>query len=164
MPECVTVYLGLGSNEGDRECNLRSALSMLDSTPGVHVDMVSDILETEPWGFDAKQNFLNCVARVIVDSCVTPEMLLDLCKSIEGRLGRQEKVEFSRDGKRIYHSRPIDIDILLFGLIRICQDRLTVPHPLMAKRDFVMVPLRQVAGSDVIEAFPDVFGSAGRLG
>lgn len=63
MSGAVDVYLGLGSNQGNRRENIDSALSMLDSNEKIHVDKVSDIIETEPWGFAAEQNFLNCVAR-----------------------------------------------------------------------------------------------------
>lgn len=158
MPDCVTAYLGLGSNEGDRKANLKSALSMLDSAEGISVERVSDVIETTPWGFDADMDFLNCAAKVNLDPSVTPELLLKVCKNIEKRLGRDENIEFDDAGRRIYHSRTIDIDILLYGDSRIRGESLTVPHPLMKERDFVMIPLRQIADRNVIEAFPDIFG------
>lgn len=158
MPDCVTAYLGLGSNEGDRTANLKSALSMLDSVEGISVERVSDVIETRPWGFDAEMDFLNCAAKINLDTSVTPELLLQVCKDIERRLGRQEQMEFGSDGNRIYHSRTIDIDILLYGTERINRERLTVPHPLMTVRDFVMIPLRQIADEDVTAAFPEIFG------
>ncbi len=161
MSSCaVDAYLGLGSNEGDRRQNIESALSMLERLDEIHLDMVSEIIETEPWGFSAEQNFLNCVARVTVGDGVSPYWLLDRCKGIETELGRREYIEFGPDGNRIYHSRPLDIDILLFGNIRIDSGRLVIPHPLMRDRDFVMIPLRQVATEAVISNFPDIFTGA----
>ena len=153
----VEVYLGLGSNEGDRRRNIESALSMLDRLDGIHLDKVSEIIETEPWGFSAEQNFLNCVARVTAGDGISPYRLLDACKGIETELGRRENIEFGPDGNRIYHSRTIDIDILLFGDLRIGSGRLVIPHPQMKERDFVMIPLHQVATDAVISNFPDIF-------
>lgn len=153
----IDVYLGLGSNEGDRESNIRLALSMLDDVDGVSVVKVSDLIETEPWGFNADVKFLNCVAEVFVNEQVTPLLLLKECKRIEESMGRDEVIEFNDEGKRVYHSRPIDIDILLYSKQHIDNEVLTVPHPLMAERDFVMIPLRQIVSEDEKEAFPEVF-------
>lgn len=153
----IDVYLGLGSNEGDREANIRLALSMLDDVDGVSVVKVSDLIETEPWGFNADVKFLNCAAEVFVNEQVTPLSLLKECKRIEESMGRDEVVEFDTDGKRVYHSRPIDIDILLYGKQHIDNEVLTIPHPLMAERDFVMIPLRQIVSMEEKEAFPEVF-------
>lgn len=153
----IDVYLGLGSNEGDREANIRMALSMLDDVDGVSVVKVSDLIETEPWGFNADVKFLNCTAEVFVNEQVTPLLLLKECKRIEEYMGRDEVIEFDDEGKRVYHSRPIDIDILLYGKQNIDNKILTVPHPLMAERDFVMIPLRQIVSEEEKEAFPEVF-------
>lgn len=153
----IDVYLGLGSNEGDREANIRLALSMLDDVDGVSVVKVSDLIETEPWGFNADVKFLNCAAEVFVNEQVTPLSFLKECKRIEKSMGRDEVVEFDTDGKRVYHSRPIDIDILLYGKQHIDNKILTVPHPLMAERDFVMIPLGQIVSEEEKEAFPEVF-------
>lgn len=153
----IDVYLGLGSNEGDREANIRLALSMLDDVDGVSVVKVSDLIETEPWGFNADVKFLNCAAEVFVNEQVTPLLLLKECKRIEKSMGRDEVIEFDSDGKRLYHSRPIDIDILLYGKQNIDNEVLTIPHPLMVERDFVMIPLRQIVSEEEKEAFPEVF-------
>ena len=153
----IDVYLGLGSNEGDREANIRLALSMLDDVDGVSVVKVSDLIETEPWGFNADVKFLNCAAEVFVNEQVTPLSLLKECKRIEKSMGRDEIVEFDADGKRVYHSRPIDIDILLYGKQHIDNEILTIPHPFMSERDFVMIPLRQIVYEEEKEAFPEVF-------
>ena len=162
MSRKITAYLGLGTNEGDREANMRTALSMLDSTEHIRVVQVSGIIETEPWGFDAEQKFLNCAARAEVDAECTPERLLDACKDIERKLGRDGRVESGADGKRIYRSRPMDIDILLYGNLRLSGGRLEIPHPLMRERAFVMVPLMEVADDDVRQAFPEIFGAWAR--
>ena len=153
----IDVYLGLGSNEGDREANIRLALSMLDDVDGVSVVKVSDLIETEPWGFNADVKFLNCAAEVFVNEQVTPLSLLKESKRIEESMGRDEVVEFDTDGKRVYHSRPIDIDILLYGKQHIDNEVLTIPHPLMSERDFVMIPLRQIVSEEEKKAFPEVF-------
>lgn len=153
----IDVYLGLGSNEGDREANIRLALSMLDDVDGVSVVKVSDLIETEPWGFNADVKFLNCAAEVIVNEQVAPLSFLKECKRIEKSMGRDEVVEFDTDGKRVYHSRTIDIDILLYGKQHIDNEVLTIPHPLMSERDFVMIPLRQIVSEEEKEAFPEVF-------
>ena len=73
-------------------------------------------------------------------------------------MGRRETLKFNSEGKRLYHSRIIDIDILFYGTENIRTERLTVPHPLMKERDFVMIPLRQIADSKIISSFPDIFG------
>lgn len=153
----IDVYLGLGSNEGDRESNIRLALSMLDDVDGVSVVKVSDLIETEPWGFNADVKFLNCVAEIFVNEQVTPLSLLKECKRIEESMGRDEVIEFDDEGKRVYHSRPIDIDILLYGNQNIDNEILTIPHPLMAERDFVMIPLKQIVSDEEKVAFPEVF-------
>lgn len=152
----LEVYLGLGSNEGDRRRNLDSAIAMIAAHDGIWLEKVSDIIETEPWGFSAEQNFLNCAVKLTVDSSIAPLELLDICKSVEKSLGRVENIEYGSDGRRVYHSRPIDVDILLYGNLRISGGRLTVPHLQMAMRDFVMVPLRQIASEDVRKLFPEL--------
>lgn len=152
----LEVYLGLGSNEGDRRRNLDSAIAMIAAHDGICLEKVSDIIETEPWGFSAEQKFLNCAVKLTVGGSIAPLELLDICKSVEKSLGREENIEYGADGRRVYHSRPIDVDILLYGDLRISGERLTVPHPQMAMRDFVMVPLRQIASEDVGKLFPEL--------
>lgn len=148
----MELYLSLGSNQGDRRRNLEDALSMLNIELGTPFKTVSSFIETEPWGFDSDENFLNAVVLYELE---LPEnynaeaeglMILEICKSIERRLGRTGEPEYDNDGRRIYRSRPIDIDILLFGDNRIDCPELTVPHKLMYERDFVMKPLREING------------------
>lgn len=153
----IEVYLGLGSNIGDKKSYIDRALAMLDAQDGVRVDAVSDMLETEPWGFISDFDFMNCAAKILVEESVTPYSLLSICKNIEKSLGRKENVEFDESGKRIYHSREIDIDILFYGTQKLDDENLKIPHPLMKSRDFVMIPLRQIVSDKIIEAFPDIW-------
>jgi len=136
------VYLSLGSNLGDRKANLDKAVELLSAELGSSPLAVSDYIETESWGFDAPQ-FMNAALAFELDDPDGFE-LLRICKKIESCMGREENVVYDEEGKRIYHSRIIDIDILLIGDRKIDSRTLTVPHPLMEQREFVMVPLRQI--------------------
>lgn len=136
-----TVYLGLGSNLGDRRANIEKALELLDEAVGTHWEALSSIIETPAQGFDGPP-FLNCAVRYRYTG--TPHRLLDACQRIERRLGRRKHPLTDAQGHRIYESRPIDIDILLYGERKIDAPRLTVPHPRMQERDFVMRPLREI--------------------
>ncbi len=148
--EKVDLYLSLGSNMGDREANIETAISLLNIELRTPYKAVSSLLETEPWGFESEQKFLNAAVHyeLRLKRGYNPEaeglMILEICKDIERRLGRTGGPEYGEGGERIYHSRPIDIDILLFGEHRIDCPELTVPHKLMNERDFVMVPLKQI--------------------
>jgi 2-amino-4-hydroxy-6-hydroxymethyldihydropteridine diphosphokinase len=157
----IHLYLSLGSNMGDRRANIEAALSLLDEAFGTGYLRLSDIIETPSWGFES-EDFLNCAVlyalpRKRTDIQDQAIEILDSIKQIELALGREQKLEYDSEGRRIYHSRPIDIDILLFGTHVIDHPRLQVPHPLMAERDFVMRPLRQIANRRVMGAFPDIF-------
>ena len=151
----VRLYLSLGSNQGDREQNIEYAISMLNIELKTPYKAVSSLIETEPWGFDSDENFLNAVVmyEILLPEGYNAEaeglMILEKCKEIERKLGRTGNPQYDEAGKRIYASRPIDIDILLLGDERIDCDELTVPHKLMWERDFVMVPLREIAGNDL---------------
>ena len=148
--EKVDLYLSLGSNQGDRRQNIETALSLLNIELGTPYKVVSSLIETEPWRFESDEKFLNAAVRyeLQLPKGYNPEaeglMILEVCKDIERRLGRTGKPEYDDKGERIYRSRPIDIDILLFGDNRIDCDELTVPHKLMYERDFVMVPLQEI--------------------
>ena len=131
------VYLGLGTNIGNKEENLMRAIGLLSLALGSPV-ACSRFMESEPWGFDSANSFLNCVAAF--DTSMAPMQLLDTTEEIERRLGRASK---SHGG--LYSDRVIDIDILLYGNDIINEERLTVPHPLMHKRDFVLTPLKEIA-------------------
>ena len=132
-----TIYLGLGTNEGNKEENIRGAIEELSHLLGTPT-AVATIIETEPWGFQSDNSFLNTV--VAFKSTLAPEEILKATQEIERRLGRTKK---SIDGR--YSDRPIDIDILLYGSRVIESEHLTIPHPLLHKRLFVLQPLAQIA-------------------
>ena len=148
--EIVELYLSLGSNQGDRRLNIEHAISMLNIELKRPYKAVSSIIETEPWGFDSDDKFLNAAVLYELEmpkgynAEAEALMILDICKDIERKLGRTGDPQFDAGGNRIYTSRPIDIDILLFGDNRIDCPELTVPHRHMYDRDFVMVPLREI--------------------
>ena len=131
----IDVYLGLGSNLGDRHTLLLKAIDLLAQQVGRLV-RCSSFIETEPWGFASEHRFLNAVA--LFRTTLTPRELLTATQAIERQLGRREK------SNGAYHDRPIDIDILLYGDAVIDEPDLKIPHPLMQERDFVMRPLREI--------------------
>lgn len=131
-----TVYLSLGSNLGDREATMRRAIGLLNERAG-SVDRQSSFIETEPWGFESTNKFLNMCVRLL--TTLSPEQLLMATKQIERELGRTQK---SVNGQ--YHDRPIDIDILMYDDVQIDSNDLTLPHPHMQEREFVMIPLREI--------------------
>ena len=131
------VYLGLGTNIGNKKENLTRAIEKLSLALG-ECKALSSFIETEPWGFNSCNSFLNCVAAF--DTGLSPLELLDTTERIERELGRTAK---SSNGN--YHDRVIDIDILLYGNTIIKSERLTVPHPLMQQRRFVLEPLAEIA-------------------
>jgi 2-amino-4-hydroxy-6-hydroxymethyldihydropteridine diphosphokinase len=134
-----TVYLALGTNLGDREANLREARRRLEAG-GVRLERCSSIYETEPWGVLDQPRFLNAVCRGRTE--LSPERLLALAKRIEGALGRVPTVR--------YGPRAIDIDILLYDRVACASRELTIPHPRLAERAFVLVPLAEIAPDLVV--------------
>lgn len=135
------VYLSLGSNQGDRQARIDEALRRLDKAVGRPYDALSSVIETPAWGFDGPP-FLNCVVRY--RTARRPETLLKICKRIERAMGRRGAPEYGADGRRIYRDRPIDIDILLVGDLSVDTPELTIPHPLMREREFIMRPLAEI--------------------
>ena len=128
-------YLGLGSNVGEREDHLRGAIDSLREH-GVEVEAVSSLYETEPVGEILDQaDFLNGAIRI--RTSLEPEALLDVCKEIEAEHGR------AFGGPR-HGPRPIDIDLLLLGELEMSTDRLTLPHPEVTSRRFVLLPLLEL--------------------
>lgn len=136
------VYFGLGSNLGDRQAHLCEALRLMDEVLGKHYTRLSSFVETPSWGFEG-QDFINCVVMYELDGG-DPFTVLDQCKSIEARMGRTDAPQWDESGHRLYHDRVIDIDILLYGSRRVSSPSLTIPHPLMRERDFVMGPLKEI--------------------
>lgn len=133
----ATLYLSLGTNMGDRPKNLSQAMELIAREVGTVV-AASDVIETEPWGFDSGNAFLNMVAKVETE--LEPLQVLHTTQDIEKRLGRSEK---SVNG--VYHDRIIDIDLLMYDDLTMNTPQLTLPHPLMRQRPFVMEPLSQIA-------------------
>lgn len=130
------VYLGLGSNIGDRRQCIADAIRLISERVGA-VLRQSTLIETEPWGFQSKHKFLNGV--ILCETDKSPREVLALTQQIERDLGRKKKSHSSR-----YHDRPIDIDILLYDDLTIDEPDLKIPHPLMHERDFVMIPLNEI--------------------
>ena len=130
------LYIGLGSNLGNKEEMLHRALSLINEHIG-SVLRTSSFLETEPWGFQSENTFLNAVC--LVETTLTPIECLKETQKIERLLGRTKK---SRNG--VYHDRPIDLDLLLYDDIEMNTPELTIPHPHMQERDFVMIPLKEI--------------------
>ena len=116
--EKVELYLSLGSNKGDRAANMEAAISLLNIELGRPYKAVSSFIETEPWGFESEDKFLNAVVLYEMEfrKGFNPEaeglMILEICKSIERRLGRTGEPQYDAEGNRIYSSRTIDIDTL----------------------------------------------------
>jgi 2-amino-4-hydroxy-6-hydroxymethyldihydropteridine diphosphokinase len=125
------VYLGLGSNLGDRAGHLRAALAALGTLPGTTVGRVSALYESAPWGVTDQPAFLNAVAEVQTD--LAPADLLRAVKAIEHAAGR-------RAGRR-WGPRPLDIDLLLYDNQTVATADLVIPHPRLAERRFVLAPL-----------------------
>lgn len=133
----MTTYLGIGTNLGDRAENLTRAVALISEQVGT-VLACSSFMETAPWGFTSDNHFLNAV--LAVDTALSPHELLRVTQSIERKLGRLHK---TIDGN--YSDRIIDIDILLYEDLTIVSEELTIPHPYILMRDFVYLPLGEIA-------------------
>lgn len=138
-PRVSLVYLGLGSNVGDRLANLRAALHGLAQTDGVALKRVSHVYETEPWGVVDQPAFLNLAAEI--ETALEPLELLRKVKDLETRVGR---VPTERWGPRV-----LDIDIILWGERPIAEEALTVPHTQFRARAFVLAPLVELAAEAI---------------
>lgn len=131
------LYLALGSNQGDRKALLDAARAACDTSLG-RVTGCSDYIETAPWGFSSPHPFLNAVLELETE--LSPIDILERTQEIERQLGRQTKSSAAG-----YQDRPIDLDLLLYDDLVLETPRLTLPHPLMHLRDFVLEPLQQLA-------------------
>jgi 2-amino-4-hydroxy-6-hydroxymethyldihydropteridine diphosphokinase len=127
-------YIALGSNIGDREKNLRAALKKIDVSGGLRITGISNLYETEPVGYREQGRFLNMACKITTS--MEPLTLLSLLQKIEDELGRKRTVHWG--------PRTIDLDILLFDNRKIISAVLTIPHPRMFERAFVLAPLRDV--------------------
>lgn len=144
------VYLGLGSNLGDRAAHLSDAVKLIDERIG-HVVRQSSFVESKPWGYESQHLYLNAV--ILCQTEKTPREVLLLTQQIERDLGRTQKSVVpscadscpqSQTDKPTYTDRPIDIDILLYDDLTVDEPDLKIPHPLMNEREFVMTPLKEV--------------------
>ena len=130
------VYLSLGSNQGERWELLSLAIRKIRDEEG-SIASIARYIETEPWGFESPNNFLNVC--LCVDTQHAPRQLLETTQAIEKEMGRSHKTV-----NRKYQDRIIDIDILMIDDLKISEPDLKVPHPLMEERDFVMIPLKEI--------------------
>ena len=128
-PRCVDIAIALGGNIGDREAYLRRGVAALP--PAVFVRRVSPLYESAPWGVTDQPTFLNAV--LLGETPLAPLALLDHLKSVERAVGREPGLRWG--------PRPLDLDILLYGDDVIHEERLAVPHPRLAERNFVLRPL-----------------------
>ena len=129
------VYLGLGSNLGDKADNCLRVLRWISASAHTHIQCVSSFYKTEPIGYRDQDWFINCAARV--STSLSPSSLLRFLQDIEHQMGRQKTFPL---GPRL-----IDIDILLYGAEIIAEPDLTIPHPHLHERGFVLVPLAEIA-------------------
>lgn len=130
-----SVFLGIGTNLGNREGNIAKAVSAIETSIG-KVKIASSIYETEPWGFQTYDQFLNQV--VTAETTLGPQQVLEKIHQIEALLGRVR-------GESQYISRVIDIDMLFFNNDIVNETGLQIPHPLLHERKFVLVPLCEIA-------------------
>jgi 2-amino-4-hydroxy-6-hydroxymethyldihydropteridine diphosphokinase len=129
----VRAYVGLGSNLGDRDATIRRAVELLGERPGIEIVAVSTLRETDPVGVEDQPRFLNGAAALEVDLPV--RALLDELLAVERELGRD------RSREQRWGPRTIDLDLLLYGEETVDEPGLTVPHPRLAERQFVLEPL-----------------------
>lgn len=140
--------MSLGSNLGDRKANLLKAVEILDESMGEH-KRLSSIVETKSWGF-VGGDFLNLA--VMYETDLEAEQILRICKEVEKKIGREEEgMKWDEQGRRVYADRLIDVDILLLGEEKICTESLTIPHPRMWERDFVIKPLKEIFSVDFMQ-------------
>lgn len=138
------VYLGLGSNLGNRREIMENAYKEIEKLIGTIVRQ-SAFYESEPWGFQSEHPFLNSV--ICCETELSPRELLQQTQAIERLLGKTKAhaTERNQPSTITYHDRPIDIDILLYDDLHINEPDLVIPHPLMHERDFVMKPLMEIS-------------------
>lgn len=138
----TTVFLGLGSNSGDRKKNILKAIKLLEKS-GQKVLRLSSLRETKPYGYKKQKNFFNAVVKL--KTKLLPLELLELCKKIEKKIGRTKSFRWG--------PREIDVDILFFGKEVIKNKKLTIPHSDLHNRNFVLTPLLEIAPNFVHPVF-----------
>jgi 2-amino-4-hydroxy-6-hydroxymethyldihydropteridine diphosphokinase len=134
------IFLGLGSNMGDRETNIISATAALAHCPGINIIRLSSLYETIPVGYRDQADFLNAVVEI--STSLSPAELLEACLGVERDMGRIRTLHW---GPRI-----IDIDLLLYDDVELATDNLVLPHPRMHERGFVLVPLAEISPAVVV--------------
>jgi|GEM_PF-1290935 len=137
----MSIFLGLGSNIGDRFFYLQESLLSLQAESSVQISKVSSIYLTEPEGLDHEKNpgyFLNLVCKIETE--LKPMELLEVCLGIENKLGRNR----NKTNSKKKSSRKIDIDLLYFRKLLIKKEKLTIPHPSIRERAFVILPLSEI--------------------
>ncbi len=147
------ILIGLGSNLGERECQLEQALQCLEQAGDLRIVSVSNLYETKPVGDTEQPEFLNMVARI--ETSLTPLELLQRCLAVENKMGR---LRTRRWGPRI-----IDIDLLEYDARRIHLPELILPHPEIVNRGFVLIPLNDIAAELILENERTVAEMAGRF-
>lgn len=136
MTDQHQVYLSLGTNLGDKEQNIKQAIRHIGLKIGP-VTHISSLLTTQPWGFTSSNLFIN--AAIKCTTRLTPHQVLQQTQEIERMMGRTQKSQNAQ-----YKDRIIDIDILIYDDLQLQTPELTIPHPLMKQRDFVMKPLMEI--------------------
>ncbi len=142
----VDAYLSLGSNMGDRLGHLKAATHALAQSENIEVIKVSSVYETDPWGYEDQRPFYNAVIRI--RTTLSPMELLRLCQTIEHQQHRVRQVRWG--------PRTLDIDILMYGDRAVNSLELTIPHPRMEERDFVLVPLAEITSGRLAGDRPGV--------
>ncbi len=142
--------VGLGSNKGHRRSNIERAVALLSSIPGIKDFRCSSLIETEPWGFNSDNRFLN--ACVAFETDIPPRLLFSRLQEIE----KQLCPDSHRDETGAYVDREIDIDFIAWGTERIAEHDIVLPHPRAAERDFVMIPFSEIA-PDLCAQIKEIF-------
>ena len=130
----MKAILGIGTNIGERKKNIALAVEALSKLPGTSVEKLSPMYETKPWGYTEQNNFINVC--VMLETDLSPNALLGACLGIESAMGRLRPFKNS--------PRIIDIDMLLYEDVKINTKELTIPHPFIRERPFVLVPMHDI--------------------
>ncbi len=128
-------FISLGSNIGDRLLNLKNAIEMIQGLENTNVLSRSSVYETEPWGLEEQDNFLNMCIKI--ETALSPRELLQKLLEIESELGRKRVIRWG--------PRTIDLDILIYDDVKIEEEDLLIPHPRITERAFVLIPLKEIA-------------------
>ena len=139
------VYIGFGSNIGDRQAHIQNAIHALSKTEGITLQKISSVYKTDPVGYETQAQFLNGVAAIQTN--LPPLSLLHTLKNIETAIGRQHRIRWG--------PREIDLDILIYGDLCLQTEKLVIPHPEMHHRRFVLAPLAEIAPDLVHPVFQE---------